>query len=61
MLYLLIAMIQSLKTLEEIDDTIYPVYRETKGITSRWIYHTVLKCFERYPQNSSRPHPANDT
>lgn len=32
---------------ESVDDTIYPVYRETKGITSRWIYHTVLKCFER--------------
>ena len=32
---------------EQIDDTIYPVYRETKGITSKWIYHTVLKCFER--------------
>jgi ATP-dependent DNA helicase RecG len=30
-----------------LDDTIYPVYRETKGITSRWFYHTVLKCFER--------------
>lgn len=29
------------------DDTLYPVYRETKGITSRWIYHTILKCFER--------------
>jgi len=32
----------------EIDeDTIYPVYRESKGITSRWFYHTVLKCFEK--------------
>ena len=29
------------------DDTLYPVYRETKGITSKWIYHTVLKCFEK--------------
>jgi len=29
------------------DDTLYPVYRETKGITSRWIYHTILKCFEK--------------
>lgn len=29
------------------DDTIYPVYRETKGITSKWIYHTILKCFEK--------------
>jgi len=32
---------------EELDDTLYPVYRETKGITSKWLYHTVLKCFER--------------
>ncbi len=31
----------------EIDDTIYPVYRETKGVTSKWFYHTVLKCFEK--------------
>lgn len=29
------------------DDTIYPVYRETKDITSRWIHHTVLKLFEK--------------
>ena len=29
------------------DDTLYPVYRETKGVTSKWFYHTVLKCFER--------------
>ncbi len=29
------------------DDTIYPVYRESKGITSKWFYHTALKCFER--------------
>ncbi len=29
------------------DDTLYPVYRETKGITSRWIYHTALKLFEK--------------
>jgi ATP-dependent DNA helicase RecG len=29
------------------DDTMYPVYRETKGITSKWFYHTVLKCFEK--------------
>ncbi len=28
------------------DETIYPVYRETKGITSKWFYHTILKCFE---------------
>ena len=35
------------KNTEDADDTIYPVYRETKGITSKWIYHTVLKCFEK--------------
>ncbi len=29
------------------DDTIYPVYRESKGITSKWFYHTALKCFEK--------------
>lgn len=28
-------------------DTIYPVYRESKGVTSKWFYHTVLKCFEK--------------
>ena len=32
---------------EEMDDTIYPVYRESKGVTSKWFYHTVLKCFEK--------------
>lgn len=32
---------------ENLDDTIYPVYRETKGVTSKWFYHTVLKCFEQ--------------
>lgn len=32
---------------EIVDDTIYPVYRETKGVTSKWFYHTVLKCFEK--------------
>lgn len=31
----------------EIEDTIYPVYRESKGVTSKWFYHTALKCFER--------------
>lgn len=30
---------------ETTEGTLYPVYRETKGITSRWIYHAVLKCF----------------
>lgn len=29
------------------DETIYPVYRETKGVTSKWFFHTVQKCFER--------------
>ncbi len=28
------------------DETIYPVYRETNGVTSKWFYHTALKCFE---------------
>ena len=32
---------------EQFDDTIYPVYRETKGVTSKWFFHTVQKCFER--------------
>jgi ATP-dependent DNA helicase RecG len=32
---------------ETLDETIYPVYRETKGVTSKWFYHTVQKCFER--------------
>ncbi len=35
------------KGTEEQDDTIYPVYRETKGVTSKWFFHTVTKCFER--------------
>ncbi|MCA9358930.1 ATP-dependent DNA helicase RecG [Candidatus Kaiserbacteria bacterium] len=35
------------KDTEQLDETLYPVYRETKGITSKWIYHTVLKCFEK--------------
>ena len=34
------------KNTENIDDTIYPVYKETKGVTSRWLYHAVRKCFE---------------
>lgn len=29
------------------DETIYPVYRETKGVTSKWFFHTIQKCFER--------------
>src|SRR3989344_6482245 len=28
------------------EDTIYPVYRESQGVTSRWFYHTAIKCFE---------------
>ncbi len=31
---------------KDLDETIYPVYRETKGVTSKWFYHTVQKCFE---------------
>jgi ATP-dependent DNA helicase RecG len=27
------------------DETLYPVYRETKGITSKWFYHAVKKLF----------------
>jgi ATP-dependent DNA helicase RecG len=33
------------KNTESLDETIYPVYRETKGITSKWFFHTVQKCF----------------
>lgn len=32
---------------ETLDETIYPVYRETKGVTSKWFFHTVQKCFEK--------------
>lgn len=35
------------KDTENLDDTIYPVYRETKGVTSKWFFHTVQKCFEK--------------
>jgi len=35
------------KDTEQLDDTLYPVYRESKGVTSKWLYHTTLKCFER--------------
>jgi ATP-dependent DNA helicase RecG len=31
----------------DLDETIYPVYRETKGVTSKWFFHTVQKCFEK--------------
>ncbi len=27
------------------DGSLYPVYRETEGVTSRWFYHTICKCF----------------
>lgn len=47
------------KDTEGYDDTLYPVYRETKGITSKWVYHTVLKCFEKGVLNDVRdPIPA---
>jgi ATP-dependent DNA helicase RecG len=35
------------KDTEQLDETLYPVYRESKGVTSKWLYHTTLKCFER--------------
>ena len=35
------------KNTENLDDTIYPVYKETQGVTSKWFYHTALKCFEK--------------
>ncbi|HEU4677264.1 MAG TPA: ATP-dependent DNA helicase RecG, partial [Candidatus Paceibacterota bacterium] len=35
------------KNTGNLDETIYPVYRETKGVTSKWFYHTVVKCFEK--------------
>lgn len=28
-------------------EVLLPVYRETKGVTSRWFYHTVRKCFQK--------------
>lgn len=28
------------------ENSIFPVYKETKGITSRWIYHTIQKIFK---------------
>lgn len=47
------------KDTEGIEHTLYPVYRETKGITSRWLYHTVLKCFEkRVLEHTADPIPA---
>lgn len=35
------------KDTDNLDDTIYPVYKESLGVTSKWFYHTVLKCFEK--------------
>lgn len=35
------------KGTESLDDTLYPIYRETKGVTSKWFYHTALKCIEK--------------
>ncbi len=35
------------KDTEGREDTIYPVYRETKGVTSKWFFHTVQKCFSQ--------------
>ena len=32
-------------TTENLEASIYPVYRETKGVTSKWFFHTVQKCF----------------
>lgn len=32
---------------ENLDETIYPVYRETKGVTSKWFFHTVQKSFSQ--------------
>ena len=32
---------------EKLDETLYPVYPETKGVTSKWFFHTVKKCFEK--------------
>jgi ATP-dependent DNA helicase RecG len=29
------------------EESIYPVYRETKGVTSKWFYHTAQKCFNK--------------
>jgi len=30
----------------DLEDTFFPIYRETKGVTSKWFYHHVKKCFE---------------
>ncbi|HET8581450.1 MAG TPA: ATP-dependent DNA helicase RecG [Candidatus Paceibacterota bacterium] len=42
------------------DDTLYPVYPETKGITSRWFYHAVRRLFEAGLQDTlDDPIPAD--
>ncbi|MBX2866388.1 ATP-dependent DNA helicase RecG [Candidatus Kaiserbacteria bacterium] len=35
------------KDTEKLDETLYPVYPETKGVTSKWFFHTVKKCFDK--------------
>jgi len=35
------------KDTENLDETLYPVYSETKGVTSKWFFHTVQKCFDK--------------
>ena len=32
---------------EVIEQTLYPVYKETKGLSSKWIYHTIQKLFTK--------------
>ena len=35
------------KDTQNIESSIYPIYRESKGVTSKWFYHTIMKCFEK--------------
>lgn len=37
---------QSLFVGDDIESTLYPVYPETRGITSNWIYYTIQKIFK---------------
>lgn len=30
---------------EEIEETLFPVYRESAGVSSKWFYHALQKCF----------------
>lgn len=30
----------------EVDDTLYPIYRETRGVTSKWFYHALQRVFK---------------